>query len=414
MKYDVVIVGAGLAGLACGKTLQQNNLSFIILEADDRPGGRIKTDLVDGYLLDHGFQVLQTGYPEAKKMLDYDALALKKFPSGVAVHRKQKNAIIADPRQHPRYLLSTVASTVGTLSDRLAMLKLSRFVCSGSIEELFEQQEETTIEFLQKWGFSKGFIRSFFVPFFAGTSLDPGIKASSRVLKYIFRVFTQGDAAVPAKGMGEIPGSLAADLPEEAIQYSKKVIKVAKGSVTLADGTVIYGREVVLATSLPALEELLPGALPQASSVGEKCLYYAADWQPPIKEPFLVLNGDGRGPINNMAFPSLVAPEYSSSGKTLIAAVVLGDEMKRDNLERAVRDQCIEWFGRDAENWHHLRTYTIDHALPDQQAPTANPYCLPSPIRPGIRLCGEYQSLPGIQWALLSGRKTAEAIIGGL
>jgi len=412
MKYDVVIVGAGLSGLACAATLQKKNSSFIILEAEDRPGGRIKTDIVDGYRLDNGFQVLQTGYPEVGRMLNTDGLQLRKFPAGVAVRYNRKFHIIADPRHHPRYLFSTLFSQLGTLNDRYAMLKLTRHVCNGSFEELFDQPEQTTVEFLKEWGFSQGFIKSFFVPFFAGACLDRNITASSRVLKYIFRVFAAGDATIPARGMGDIPHKLASALPRETIRYNSRVTKIDEEQVTLEDGTVFHGREVVLATEQPTLNRLLPEILPQ-QSVGESCLYYSADWRPPFKEPFLVLNGEGgSGPINNMAFPSLVAPEYSPSGKTLIAAVVLGRDHKRgDHLEQSVREQCIEWFGRDAENWKHLHTYTIEHALPLQVPPTSNPYSRPGAVKKRIRICGEHQSLPGIQWALLSGRQTAQAIL---
>lgn len=414
MVYDAVIVGAGLSGLACAATLQQQKRSFIILEAEDRPGGRIKTDMVDGFRLDNGFQVLQTGYPEVSRMLDTDALDLRKFPAGVAVRYNRKFHIIADPRHHPRYVFSTLFSPLGTLSDRYAMLKLSRLVCKGSFEELFDQPEQTTIEFLEEWGFSKGFIKSFFVPFFAGACLDRNITASNRVLKYIFRVFAVGDATVPAQGMGDIPHKLASTLPREAIRYNSRVVQVDEGQVRLEDGTIIHGREVVLATELPALNKLVPEILP-LQSVGESCLYYSADWRPPFKEPFLILNGEeDNGPINNIAFPSLVAPEYSSSSETLIAAVVLGKEqMKRDLLEQSVRSQFIEWFGQEAEDWKHLHTYTIDHALPSQVPPTANPYLRSGAAIRGIRVCGEHQSLPGIQWALLSGRQTAEAILTG-
>ncbi len=414
MQYDVVIVGAGLSGLSCALTLQKQKLSFVVLEAGERPGGRIQTDLKDGFQLDHGFQVLQTGYPEAQRILDIQGLGLQRFPAGVAIRYNGKFHIVADPRHHPRYLLSTLAAPIGTLKDRLAMLRLARSVCQGPLPEIFTRPETQTIDFLRQQGFSQGFIQRFFVPFFAGTCLDPTITASSRVLQYIFRMFSQGDAALPTKGMGDIPRQMAAKLPKEAMYFNSKAANVADGIVTLTDGSQIHGHRVVLATSQPVSEKLM-GLPVSRSSHGETCLYFASAWRPPFRDPFLVLNGDGQGPVNNIAFPSLVAPHYSASGKTLIAVVVLGQMHRNsEDLEQQVRSQCFDWFGNAVQDWEHIRTYHIEHALPEQNPPTANPYLLPEPVNEKVRICGEYQSLPGIQWALLSGRQTAEALVAEL
>ncbi len=414
MEFDVVIVGAGIAGLSCALTLQKKNLTFVIVESGDTPGGRIQTDVIDGFRLDHGFQVLQTGYPEAQKMLDFKDLKLQKFPAGVAVRFNGKFHIIADPRHHPRYILSTLASPIGTLKDRICMLRLARSVGQGSFAQIFSQPEEKTIDFLHNQGFSEGFIKRFFVPFFAGACLDPDIQASSRVLQYIFRLFAEGDAALPTHGMGDIPRQLASKIPQAAIRMNSKVASIDGTIVSLADGSEIIGRKVVIATSQPAFEQL-QGLASSQVSIGESCLYFAGDWQPPFRDPFLVLNGDGKGPINNIAFPSLVAPSYSESGKTLIAVVVLGPKyLGKDDLENQVRSQCHEWFGNAVKEWDHLHTYHIEHALSNQEPPTPDPYVLPAPIRENVRACGEHQSLPGIQWALLSGRKTAEIIVNEL
>jgi phytoene dehydrogenase-like protein len=414
MGCDVIIVGGGLSGLSCARVLHKHHVSCLILEAEDRPGGRVRTDKVEGFLLDRGFQVLQTGYPEAQTALDLNELNLHRFPAGVAVRYNGRFHIIADPRYHPTNVFSTAFSPIGGFKDRLNMLRLGRSVTRGSFEDIFVQPEEKTIDFLRRWGFSEQFIKRFFVPFFAGACLDRSIKASSRVLKYIFRVFSSGDAALPAFGMEDIPKQLASSLPKEIIRLNSKVVSVASGSVTLADGSCLEAKKIVLATSRPVLEKLLK--LPHSgSSRGESCLYYACDWKPPFNKPFLVLNGDDSGPINNIAFPSLVSPHYAPDGKTLIAAVVLGEDHIGDpDLESKVRAQLLQWFGKGINDLRHLHTYQIAYALPNQDPPTANPYTLPDTITDAIRVCGEYQSLPGTQWALLSGRKSAEAIIDEL
>lgn len=414
MDYDVIIVGGGLAGLSCARELQKNDLSFLLLEAEDRIGGRVQTKIVDGFRLDHGFQVLQTAYPEAGKALDYGKLNLKKFPAGVIVRANKKFQTIADPRSHPGYIFTTATSSVGTFKDRLKMWQLTRQVASPQLSQLFDEPEQTTLEFLEGYGFTEGFIRQFFVPFFAGASLDRSISASSRVLKYIFRVFATGDAALPALGMEEIPRQLRSTLPDSSVQTNTRVSKVGNGTVTLEDETTLTAKIVVIATALPVLEKLL-GMSVSRDSISEYCICYAADWRPPLKHPFLILNGEGSGIINNIAFPSLVAPEYSPDGRTLISAVALNTGSRSPaQVEQQVREQLTEWFGNTASSWQHLHTFQIPHALPDQKPPTANPFILPDKFDTKIRICGEYNSLPGIQWALLSGRMAAEAIIGEL
>lgn len=414
MQYDVIIVGAGVAGLACAKVLQENQVSYIILEAGGRPGGRVQTDVVDGFQLDHGFQVLQTGYPDVGRYVDLAELHLHAFPAGVAVRFNGRFHTIADPRRHPRHLLSTAFSPVGSMSDRLAMLKLARRVCRGTFEDIFKQPETLTPGYLRTCGFSEKFVKSFFMPFLAGACLDKEIQVSSRVLDYLFRVFTTGDAALPARGMGEIPQQMVRSLGADAIEYNSRVVQVSDGAVTLEDGRVIGGKQVVVATPEPVLQELL-GIETVRRSVAETCIYYSADWLPPFNEPFLLLNGDGDGPVNNIAFPSMVASTYAPAGETLIAVVVVDDQYTlKTDLESDVRRQCSQWFGDAVDRWKHLRTCYIEHALPSQAPPTSSPYLLPEQISKGIRVCGEYKNVPGLQWALMSGHMTGESLLESL
>jgi len=411
MEHDFIIVGGGLTGLNCARTLLQNGQDGIILEADSKIGGRIQTEIYEGYRLDHGFQVLQTGYPEAQNSLDLSNLQLISYPAGVVIRKEGRFHTIADPRHHLRHIFSTAFAPVGTIMDRFRMVRLARSVCSCSFEELFQEKEMATSTYLRECGFSENFIASFFTPFFAGACLDRSLSASSRILRYIFRVFAAGDASIPAHGMEAIPKQIADAIPAEKIHLHSRVTSVSKTSVTTVEGQIHEAKRIIIATERPAVDSLLSSSSPQAS-VGESCLYFTADWQPPFDKPFLVLNGETQGPINNLAFPSLVSPHYAPTGKTLIAAVVLGeDNIGTADLTDRVQKQCIDWFGRDAEKWSHLKTFTIRHALPDQQPPTADPYSATFTTDSGIYIAGEYNSLPGIQWALLSGRKTAEFIL---
>ena len=407
---DVIIVGAGLAGLACARRLMQNNTPFVLLEANHRVGGRVKTDNVDGFLLDRGFQVLQTAYPEAQRVLDFHRLELKPFAPGAMIRTEGNFYRIADPRRRPRDLFSTLTAPIGTFADRLRILKLAHHVRRKAVSNIFKTPDMPTVDFLREQGFSEQIVQRFFKPFFAGVCLDPAIKASSRVFRYIFRIFAQGDVALPSRGMGAIAEQLAADLPGEQIRTGTRVQTIGQGEVVLASGEKVKGGAIVLATEGPETARLL-GAADSIGSQGELCLYFAAK-QPPVDKPYLVLNGDSTGRVNSLTVPSIVAPTYAPDGQHLISVVVIGNPDTDDTgVETIVRRELTGWFGGVVGDWRHLKTYHIPHALPAQRPPLPDPTVAKTSFKPGIFVCGEYHSVPGIQWALLSGRHAAEQVL---
>jgi phytoene dehydrogenase-like protein len=409
----VIIVGGGIAGLTCARRLNRRGLTVLVLEAAGRIGGRIKTDRKGGYLLDQGFQVLQTAYPEARRALDYQRLELRHFAPGAMVRIRGRFYLLADPLRSPWALLDTLTAPIGSIIDRLRLLRLARRVTRGPFDDLFRQPESTAMQFLRAEGFSDTMIRRFFTPFFGGVCLDPQIQASSRVLQYVLRMFARGEAALPTGGMMQIPLQIAAELPTACLRTGVRVRQVRSDGVTLDDGTVMPARAVVVATEGPESARLL-GLASTRASIAETCLYFScdqADWH----SSFLMLNGDHRGPINNIAFPSRVSSDYAPAGKSLASVVVLGNPDDGDAaLVDRVRAQLVDWFGLKARNWDHLHTYRISHALPDQSPPTQNPTCPDPRVRPGGFVCGEYGSLPGIQWALVSGRLAADAVLAHL
>ena len=406
----IIIVGAGLAGLSCACRLMEANLPFVILEAGRRVGGRIKTDQVDGFLLDQGFQVLQTAYPEARKYLDYNRLELNPFAPGAIIRTENKFYVIADPRRRPQALWNSATAPIGTMGDRLRIIKLASKVRRARVADLFQSPEMSAIEFLRAEGFSEKIIDKFFIPFFSGISLDPEIEVSSRVFQYIFRVFAEGDVALPSRGMGAIPTQLAENLPDHSIRTEARVQSVHEGGVKLTSGEMIKGRMMILATEGPETARLL-GSKHTVASRGEICLYYAAA-APPIEQPYLVLNGDRVGWINSLTVPSQVSPSYATPGQALISVVVIGHlSTDDDTVEAAVRGQLTTWLGNQVTDWRHLKTYRITHALPAQLAPMPDPTVSVTAAKTGIYVCGEYGRVPGIQWAMLSGRLAAEAVL---
>ena len=190
---EVLIVGGGLAGLCCGIELQKSHIPFKILEADDQIGGRVQTDVVDGFLLDRGFQVLLSAYPECRRMLDYEALKLRRFYPGALIWFKGEFHRITDPWRQPFSALKTVFSPIGTLNKKIRISRLRRKTTSGTLDSLFEHPETSTLLAIKEMGFSDGMINRFFKPFFGGIFLDRSLETSSRMLEFTFRMFSTGD-----------------------------------------------------------------------------------------------------------------------------------------------------------------------------------------------------------------------------
>lgn len=410
-KPDVIIIGAGLAGLCCAKVLQDNGLSFQILEASERVGGRIKTDKVDGFLLDRGFQVFLTGYPEAQAVLDYDHLDLHAFYPGSMIRSGGRSIKVADPFRHPIDGFKSLFADIGSLGDKLQIARLRQKVLEGSVEDIFRRPEKTTREYLQAFGFSEKMIERFFRPFFGGVYLENELTSSSRMFEFIFRMFSLGDTALPAAGMEAIPRQIAAGLPADSIRTGARVTKVSGEKITLATGEMLEGRNIVLATDWPALSAF-DNTLPVTASRSASYLYYAAE-EAPIAEPILLLNGEGEGVVNNLCVPNLVAPGYAPPGANLISVTILGKpEMSDEALDAQVRLELAGWFGETAtQSWKMLRIYHIEHALPNQRLPMTVPEQQAIKTEAGLYICGDYLFNGSIHGAMLSGRHAAELVI---
>jgi phytoene dehydrogenase-like protein len=365
---------------------------------------------MDGFLLDRGFQVLLTAYPEAQLTLDYGALNLHPFEPGALVRCGGKFQRLVDPWRRPRHLVATAFSSVGTLGDKLRIAGLRRRVGRLTLEELYEQPEQTTAERLRDEGFSTRIIERFFRPFLGGVFLDRDLETSSRLFAFVFRMFASGDAVLPSQGMGAIARQLAERLPPGVVCTSSVVERLEEHGIRLADGRQLGGKAIVVATESPAAARLLGEAQPPAAR-SVTCLYFAAE-RPPVDEPILVLNGEGRGLVNNLCVPSLVAPTYAPPGAVLISATVLGIPAIDDHpLESSVRQELQEWFGVQVQTWRHLRTYRIPFALPAQAPPALSPVAKSPRKRDGLWVCGDYLDTASIQGAMVSGRRAADDVL---
>ena len=409
---DVLIIGAGLAGLSCGRHLVDSGISVQIIEASDGIGGRVRTDEHEGFLLDRGFQVLLTAYPEAQRTLDYHALDLKKFTPGAYSWFAGRMNELVDPWRTPGGWSTAFQSDFGTLWDKLRIMRLRRRLLRSTIEQLFNRPESSTKDALKSGGFSDEFIHRFFRPFFGGILLDGELKSSSRMFEFIFKMLSEGDIAVPARGMGEIPAQIASHLPQNSLRLNAHAESLHENELTLAGGETLSARAIVVAADGPGAADLVGEAEPASRSV--TCFYYSAE-EPPVPHPTIVLNGDGAGPVNNFAVMSQVAPSYAPAGKSLIAVSVLGtQQLTEDQLGGFIIAQMKNWFGPVARSWRYLKSYRIPHAQPQQFPGALEPPQRPVRIRPGIYLCGDHRDNASIQGAMVSGRRAGEAVLADL
>ncbi len=409
-KTDVIVIGAGLAGLNCARELVRRGRSVRLLEATATIGGRIGTELHQGYRLDRGFQALQTAYPEARSALDLSALDLRAFVPGALIRFEGRFHRLADPWRQPLAGLATLFSPVGTLADKWRMAMLRRQLLSAGIDQIYDRPETTADARLRELGFSDAIIDRFFRPFLAGVFFDPTLSVSSRAFEFCFRAFAAGDTAVPATGMGAIPAQLLAALPAGILRTNARVTGLSEGGVTLESGERVSAGAIVVATEGVATARLL-GDKVVPGTRGTTCLYFAAA-APPVDEPILVLNATGHGPVNCLVVPTLLSRDYAPAGDSLIAVSVAGIPADDDVIvEAAVRAQMRDWFGAAVDGWRHLKTFRIPDALPLQIPPVDNPRYRTRRRADWLYVCGDYCNAPTINWALYSGRSAAEALV---
>jgi len=405
---EVVIVGGGLAGLTCARRLQARGRACRVLEATDAVGGRVRTDRVDGFRLDRGFQVLLTAYPAARRWLDYDGLALRTFTPGARVWFDGALHTVSDPNRDPAGLFATLQAPVGSLGDKMKIATLRAEARRGTLEDVFTAPETTALEALRTHGFSDVMIERFLRPWLGGIFLDSSLGASSRMLMFVMRMFAEGDAAVPDAGMQAIPEQLAAGLAPGTVRVNAPVAAVGNGTVTLQSGERLAADAVVVATDGAAAAQLLP-AIASPAWRPVTCLYFAAPASP-LAAPVLALNGTGQGLVNNVAVMSDAARGYAPAGQSLVSVSVLAQTGTDDATEAAqVQAELEGWFGSGVRAWRWLRTYRVHRALPvrwplEMAAPLA--------ISPGVWAAGDFQASASIQGAMESGERVADVIAG--
>jgi protoporphyrinogen oxidase len=411
MNKKITIIGAGVAGLSAAIYLHRKGYTVQILEASDRAGGRIKTDIVDGFRLDHGFQVLLTAYPEAQALLDYEALELKRFLPGATVLYDGGQFNIADPFRRPSATFSTLFAPVGSLSDKIKTLTLKIRLLKKSISDIFSQTSTTTKKYLIDYGFSNKMIDRFYGPFFSGIFLENNLETSNRMFDFVMKMFSEGDAAIPALGMEEIPKQLASLLPANTIIFNTKVSKIVGNQIEAEDGRIFTGDKIILATEATSIlaKQYLKEDKILAHSVTN--IYFEAP-KAPTSQAIVILNASAnRKWVNIITVLTNLSKDYGPKDKSLISVSCNGlIELEDYFLAENMKNELKPWFGDQVLSWKMLKSYRIKYALPklaDMKNETSQDQFK---ISDKLYICGDHLLNGSINAAMGSGRMVADLI----
>jgi phytoene dehydrogenase-like protein len=410
VEVDVVIVGGGLAGLAAARRLDRAGVDWLLVEASDRLGGRVATDVIDGWRLDRGFQVLNTAYPRVPALVDLDALDMRYFTPGVLVRRGGELHRLENPLREPRSAPKTLTSGIGTLPDRLKFAALATRYATYPAARLLNAPEMTSQEALRRAGLSHRIIEEVLRPFLSGVFADRSLDTSSHVLAMVLRSFARGRIGVPAAGMAALPAALAGPLPFPQLLVGARTVSIGPGSV-ITEGGEIRCRAAIVATDPVTASTLLP-TLPKPDMRGLTTFYFGAD-HAPINEPTLLIDGDRREIVANTVVMSNAAPEYAPAGKSLIAASVVGVSAPSGASEAVIRVELARMYGAPTEDWELLEVVSIPGALPAAPAPQGN-LRKQVDLGGGLFVAGDHRDSPSIQGALAGGWRTAGAVLTSL
>jgi len=404
----IYIIGAGVAGLVAAIELEKAGYSSVILEGSEGIGGRMKTDEVDGFLLDHGFQVLLTAYPEAKKYLDFEALNLRYFEPGAIIFGATETFIISDPLRNPLKIVNMAFSHVGSFFDKVKIFSLTQNLKKKSLDEIFNEPSIPTHQYLREYGFTEQIISNFFKPFFRGIFLEKDLNTSSRMFEFVFKMFSEGLGAIPEKGMIEIPNMLKGQLKTTQFLFNTKVITVQGTNISLENGETIQAERIIIATQPDKFMKQLDGQFSQPKSV--ITLYFSLNKSFMNRAILGLIPGENHL-INNLMFMSDVSPAYAKNDRALLSVSILGTKLKEKELIKSVRNELESISRITAEHFKFVKSYYINYAIPTVEDMKDTIPFTECKISDHVFLAGDYLLNGSINAAMASGRIAAEAVV---
>ncbi len=391
-----------MAGLTCAVELERRGVEYRLLEAGSRLGGRVVTDQVEGFLLDRGFQVLLTGYPEVRRLWAMENLRLRRVRSGAVIRRQGRWLTLPDPLRHPSELLQALRSPVGSLMDKIRVALLALSSLGRNADNSFVGTSQTTLQYLQGCGFSEGMIETFWRPFLAGVFLDWELSTGADMFRFLLPLFAFGRVAVPAGGMQQLPIQLERRLTPGRVALETRVEKLEGTRCWDQSGQLWEGDQLVLALDGSGADHLLGRETEVRWS--SSCTTYFAAPRSIGGQGRLHLNADGaQSCIQHFTCMSDFAPEYAPAGQHLISVSSLFGSPS----EAELRGQLQEWYGAEVDDWRMLRQVSLPQSLPRLE-PGIRPRELK--IGAGLWRCGDYTAYPSLNAAVASGRIVAESL----
>jgi len=419
MAKPVVVVGAGLAGLVCARKLHEAGIPVLVVDADDRPGGRLKTDKVDGFLLDRGFQVLFTAYPNAQRELDFNALNFKAFRKGAYIFHGGKLALL-EPQSYMDMLrdrFAMVRDKTIPLHDKRLLGKFDGAVGGLTQRQAYNRDPQTAEDYLRAFGFGEEIIDRFFRPFLGGVFLDHSLSFDSRQLEFVWSMMSQGQTVLPAQGMQAVPDQIAAGIPRYLFRLGNRVSEVLRDANGVPTGVrfdtseVLEASDVVIATEADIAAKL--ANQPTAEGHKSSTTLYFETGTPAVDGPYLALNGSGSGIVNHVAPISSVAPTYAPPDKHLASVTLIGNPPGSDmELAEIVKMELNSWFpAKGTYMWRFIRTYRVRFAQMAQPVGFAEHLPGNATNHDGLYWAGEFTENSSIDGAIRSGLECAHRLV---
>jgi len=404
--YKIHIIGAGISGLIAAQILENHGYHPTIIEASATVGGRVKSDLVDGYTLDHGFQVLLTSYPAAKKYLDYKALDLQKLLPGATIFKHGKAQTIGDPLRNVSLLFPTLRSSIGTFSDKLKILKLNTLLKKKKITAIFKTEEKTTLQYLKDFGFSNEIINDFFTPFFSGIFLETELETSSRMFEFVYKMFGDGFAVIPKNGMQAIPNQLKNNLKKTTFKFNSLVKEVKDKHIILEDDYTLQSHITIIATDASPLISNLKNQETQWKSCDT--LYFQTE-KSVINKPLIGLLADEDALINNIFYHTSVVT-LNKKSKELLSVTVIKNHQLEENA--FIKKVVAELYSKCAiKDVTFLRRYQIKKALPILTNLQYEISSTETKLKSTIFLAGDQLLNGSLNAAMIAGERAAMGVI---